>query len=323
MIVALAGGVGGAKLADGLYAELPAGQLVVIGNTADDLVLHGLHISPDLDTVMYTLSGLANPLTGWGIAGDTFQALEMMARYGGPDWFRLGDRDLATHISRTALLHSGATLTHTTAQLITALGIQATLLPMCDERVETIIETPDGPLSFQDYFVHRGCRDQVRGVHVQGIEQATITEAIQEALTKASAIVICPSNPLVSVGPILAVPGMRQAIRRSGVPIVAVSPIIAGQAVKGPAATMLQGLGLEVSAAGVAKVYEDLRPIMLIDEADAALAPAVEAAGARPVAAPILMQTVQDRHSLARRVLQLCGYPLAAVSGNKQASDQR
>ena len=306
MIVALAGGVGGAKLADGLYAELPPDELAVIVNTADDFVLHGLSISPDLDTVLYTLAGLANPETGWGIAGDTFSGLEMLARLGGPDWFRLGDRDLATHITRTTLLRAGRTLTEVAAHLAAALGLRARLLPMADERVETIVVTPEGDLAFQEYFVHRQCRDEVRAIRLDGIERATISPRLDEALSQARAIVFCPSNPIVSVGPILAVTGLRDRIRALGVPVVAVSPIIAGQAVRGPAARMLQGLGLEVSVTGVARLYADLDPVLLIDEADSHLAPEVAAAGARPVVAPIVMRTPGDRRMLARRVLELC-----------------
>ena len=306
MIVALAGGVGGAKLADGLYRELQPDNLAVVVNTADDTVLHGLHISPDLDTVLYTLSSLANPETGWGIRGDTFNALEQLGRLGSPDWFKLGDRDLATHITRTALLRSGSTLSQVSQHFADKLGVQAHLLPMCDERVETIIQTPDGELAFQDYFVRRGCQDTVTGLRLQGIDAASIPPAVRSALARAEAVVICPSNPIVSVGPILAVPGLRDLIRDLQVPVVAVSPIIAGQAVRGPAARMLEGLGLEVSVVGVARLYADLQPTLLIDESDHELAPAVAAAGARPVVAPILMQSEDDRRRLARRVLECC-----------------
>jgi LPPG:FO 2-phospho-L-lactate transferase len=306
MIVALAGGVGGAKLADGLYRELPPGELTVVVNTADDLTMHGLHISPDLDTVLYTLSGLANPDTGWGIKGDSFQGLEMLARLGGPDWFRLGDQDLATHITRTRMLRDGMSLTQVTAALVEALGVRACLLPMCNERVATMVETPDGVLGFQEYFVQRGCRDTVLGLRFAGLEQARPTDDVLDALANASALLICPSNPYVSVGPILALPGVRDLLRRPGLPIVAVSPIIGGQAVRGPAARMLESLGQDVSAYGVAMLYADLQPTLLIDEADAGLAPAIAALGVRPVIAPILMQSLDDRRVLARRVLDEC-----------------
>ncbi|HWE60824.1 MAG TPA: 2-phospho-L-lactate transferase [Chloroflexota bacterium] len=303
MIVALAGGVGGAKLADGLYQALPPDQLTIVVNTADDFTLHGLAISPDLDTVLYTLAGLANPQTGWGVRDETFHGLEMLARYGGPDWFRLGDRDLATHITRTALLREGATLTQVTERLARALGVQARLLPMCDEQVATIVETPDGPLAFQEYFVHRQCRDTVTGIRLEGIEQARISAALDQALGQAEAIIFCPSNPFVSIEPILRVGGLRERLRALGVPIVAVSPIVAGQALKGPAARMLEDLGQDTSVAGIAALYADLNLTLFIDERDRALAPAVRAAGARPVMAPIIMQDQAARVALARRVL--------------------
>jgi LPPG:FO 2-phospho-L-lactate transferase len=280
--------------------------LTVVVNTADDLTMHGLHISPDLDTVLYTLSGLANPDTGWGIKGDSFQGLQMLARLGGPDWFGLGDQDLATHITRTRMLRDGMSLTQVTAALAEALGVQARLLPMCDERVATMVETPEGVLGFQEYFVQRGCRDTVLGLRFAGLEDARPTDAVLDALEQAEALVICPSNPYVSVGPILALPGVRERLRRPGLPIVAVSPIIGGQAVRGPAARMLESLGQDVSAYGVAQLYADLGPTLLIDEADADLAPAIADLGVQPVIAPILMQSLDDRRTLARRVLDEC-----------------
>ncbi|HVA90341.1 MAG TPA: 2-phospho-L-lactate transferase, partial [Chloroflexota bacterium] len=259
--------------------------------------------SPDLDTVLYTLAGIANPETGWGILEDSFNLLEQLGRLGQPDWFRLGDRDLATHITRTHLLQDGASMTEVTRRLAGALGVQANLLPMCDERVETIVHTPDGELAFQDYFVRRHCQDTVLGLRFQGMEQATIPAAVREAVASAEAIVFCPSNPLVSIGPILSIPGMRALLRDRGIPIIAVSPIIAGEAVRGPAASMLSDLGHDVSVVGVARQYEDLRPILFIDEADRDLASAVAETGARPVVAPTLMRTIADRRALARLVL--------------------
>lgn len=323
MIVALAGGVGGAKLAAGLQAVAPPGQLAVVVNTADDFTLHGLAISPDLDTVMYTLADLANPQTGWGVRDESFNGLEMLARYGAPSWFRLGDRDLATHITRTALLREGASLTRVTERLSKALGVASILLPMCDEPARTIVETPDGPLAFQDYFVRRGCRDRVLGIRLDGIEDARISPELDRVLSSAEAVIICPSNPIVSIGPILAVPGMRDRLRALRVPVVAVSPIIAGQAVKGPAARMLDDLGLDVSVVGVARLYADLQPALLIDDQDAALAPQVEAAGARPVVAPILMGDTADRLALARRVLAESDRPYGATTGSRALPKDR
>jgi LPPG:FO 2-phospho-L-lactate transferase len=317
MIVALAGGVGGAKLAHGLYAELPPDSLTVIVNTADDADMHGLRICPDIDTVLYTLADMANPETGWGIQGDSFRLLDQLGRLGRPDWFRLGDLDFATHIARTDLLRSGMGLTQVTRTLAGQLGVRADLLPMCDERVETMVLTPDGELAFQDYFVRRHCTDTVLGLRFQGIEHATITSAVREAIAGADAIVFCPSNPLVSVGPILGVPGMRALLRDRGVPIIAVSPIIAGEAVKGPAAKMLNDLGQGADVMGVARQYVDLNPFLVIDEADRDLAGAVAEAGARPVVAQTMMRSTEDRRALARVVLDLASAGLVQ-SGSVQ-----
>jgi LPPG:FO 2-phospho-L-lactate transferase len=306
MIVALAGGVGGAKLADGLYRALPAHQLTVIVNTADDLDLFGLRICPDLDTVMYTLAGIANPLTGWGIRDDSFAALEMLGRYGRPTWFRLGDRDLATHVARTERLRAGAPLSAVTAELAAALGIQATLLPMSDAPVATRVQTPVGTLDFQDYFVRLHQAETVTGVVFDGIERARPPAAALRALTEAEAVILCPSNPIVSIGPILAVPGLRDAVARHPGPRVAVSPIVAGRALRGPADRMLESLGHEVSAYGVAALYRGLIDGMVIDEADAALAPRIEGLGMRVLVAPTVMGNPDDRVALAARVLAFC-----------------
>jgi len=306
MIVALAGGVGGAKLADGLYRALPAHQLTVIVNTADDLDLFGLRICPDLDTVMYTLAGIANPLTGWGIRDDSFAALEMLGRYGRPTWFRLGDRDLATHVARTERLRAGAPLSAVTAELAAALGIQATLLPMSDAPVATRVQTPAGTLDFQDYFVRRHQAETVTGVVFDGIERARPPAAALRALAEAEAVILCPSNPIVSIGPILAVPGVRDAVARHPGPRVAVSPIVAGRALRGPADRMLESLGHEVSAYGVAALYRGLIDGMVIDEADAALAPRIEGLGMRVLVAPTVMGNPDDRVALAARVLAFC-----------------
>jgi LPPG:FO 2-phospho-L-lactate transferase len=306
MIVALAGGVGGAKLAQGLYGILPPDTLTVVVNTADDFDRFGLHISPDLDTVMYTLAGLANPATGWGIAGDTFAAMAMLGRYGRETWFRLGDRDLATHIARTERLRQGATLSAATAELTAALGVRARLLPMCDEPVATLVDTPAGRLEFQDYFVRRQQQDEVRGVVFAGAEHATLPAAVAAALAAAEAIVVCPSNPIVSVGPILAVPGLRERLAAARAPRVAVSPIVGGQAIKGPAAQMLRTLGHEVSPVGVARLYAGLIDGIVIDEQDAALQPRLEALDLAVRVAPTIMGDRPDRERLAALVLDFC-----------------
>lgn len=302
-IVALAGGVGGAKLADGLYRALPPGGLSVVVNTGDDLYMYGLRVCPDLDTVLYTLSGLADPAQGWGMKGDTGNTREALGRLGAPTWFWLGDQDLATHIRTTERLNQGATLTAVMAELAAALRVEARLLPMCDELVQTRVHTPDGVLDFQDYFVRRGHQDTVLRVEFAGLEQARVTPEVRAAVASAGAIVFCPSNPFVSVGPILGVPGMRDLLRGASVPIVAVSPIVAGQALRGPAAAMLETLGHETSALGVARLYRDIAHGFVLDEADAALAPAIEELGLRVLVTPAVMQSFDDRRRLAAATL--------------------
>jgi LPPG:FO 2-phospho-L-lactate transferase len=303
MIVALAGGVGGAKLAHGLYRRLPPQALTVVVNTADDFDLYGGRICPDADTVMYTLADLANPATGWGLAGDTFATLDMLARYGRDSWFQVGDRDFATHLLRTERLRAGATPTAVAAELTAALGIQAAILPMCDQPVATRVQTPAGLLDFQDYFVRRHHQDAVAGVVFEGAAVARVTPAVAAALSAATAIVFCPSNPIVSVGPILAVPGLRAALAARPVPKVAVSPIVGGQALRGPADRMLAGLGHEVSAYGVAALYQGLIDGVVIDEVDAALAPRIAGLGMAVLVAPTVMADLADREELADRVL--------------------
>lgn len=303
-VVALAGGVGGAKLAHGFQIALaqPA-NLTVIGNTADDFDLYGLHICPDLDTVLYTLAGLANPATGWGIAGDTFATLEMVGRYTGQPWFKLGDRDFATHIVRTERLRRGESLSTVTAALARAIGVNAAIVPMSDEPVATMIDTPEGRLDFQQYFVGRRHADEVIGVHFAGVDAAHPAQEALGALAHADTIVFCPSNPIVSIGPILAVPGMREALAAARAPKVAVSPIVGGQALKGPAAQMLASLGHEVSAAGVAAIYAGIIDGLIIDRLDEALAPRVAALGMQVHVTETIMRSDDDRAELARESL--------------------
>ncbi|MGB3634600.1 MAG: 2-phospho-L-lactate transferase [Rubrobacteraceae bacterium] len=303
-ILALAGGVGGAKLAAGLQATLPPEDLTVIVNTADDFRLWGLHISPDLDTVMYTLAGIANPQTGWGIRHETFGALEMLGNYGDDTWFKLGDRDLATHVLRTAQLNRGESLTEITAKLAAALGVNNSLLPMCDEPVATLVHTPDGPLEFQDYFVHRRQEDEVLGVDLRGIEDARVSTAVSEALTEAEVVVLCPSNPIVSINPILSVPGMTEALYASSAPKVAVSPIVGGKALKGPADRMMDSLGHEVSATGVSRMYKGLVDGMVVDRADAEEEDDIAALGMEVLVTDSVMRDEEDRERLAREVLE-------------------
>ena len=302
-VLTLAGGVGGAKLASGLEASLTPGELTVVVNTADDFDLWGLRICPDLDTVMYTLAGVANPETGWGLDGETFAALDMLAGYGEDTWFKLGDRDLATHVLRTARLRAGESITQVTDHLSAALGVASAILPMCDEPVSTVLQTPEGPLEFQEYFVRRGQRDEVLGVELRGIEEARVTKLVSEALAAADVIVFCPSNPLVSIGPILAVPGMREVLQTSSASKVAVSPIVGGRALKGPADRMLSSLGHEVSAVGVARMYEGLAEGMVIDRIDREERAEIEDLGMRVLVTEAVMHDEADRARLAREVL--------------------
>ena len=310
-VCALAGGVGGAKLAAGLQEALPLGDLTVVVNTDDDFDLWGLRICPDLDTVMYTLAGISNPETGWGLAGESFDVLNMLARYGEDTWFMLGDRDLATHVLRTARLRAGETLTAITDALSASLGVRSFVLPMSDEKISTVLKTPAGLLEFQEYFVRRAQRDEVLGVELRGIEDARLTDAVLGAVAAAAVVVFCPSNPVVSLGPILALPGMREALASSSAPNVAVSPIVGGRALKGPADRMLASLGHEVSAAGVAAMYEGLVDGMVVDRVDGGERAGIEALGMRVLATDSVMRSAADRARLASEVVEF-GAGLAA-----------
>jgi LPPG:FO 2-phospho-L-lactate transferase len=294
--------VGGAKLADGLARAMPAENLSVIVNTGDDFEHLGLTICPDLDTVCYTLAGVANPITGWGRAGETFTALETIGELGGPGWFRLGDRDLGLHLERTRRLHNGETLSQVTQHICRAWGIQARVLPMSDDSIPTSVYTIDqGELPFQEYFVRRQCRPQVTGFSFNNIERARPAPGVLEALTEADQVVLCPSNPWVSVAPILAVPGVRAAL--AGKNVTAVTPIIGGQAVKGPAAKMYAELGIEPSALAVARHYGSLLHGFVLDDIDRSLAPAVAELGMQVLVTDTLMKTPADRLRLAMQVL--------------------
>jgi LPPG:FO 2-phospho-L-lactate transferase len=308
-VVALAGGVGGAKLAEGLAARVADGLSVVV-NTGDDCERHGLLVMPDHDTVFYNLAGIEQVEWGWGIEGDTHATMAQLAAYGEPDWFSLGDRDLALHIARTARLRAGMRLTEICLDLQASLGIAPRILPMADEPVRTEVRTEDGWLEFQEYFVHRRQAPDVHEVRLSGIEAARATPEVHAAFAGTDVIVICPSNPIVSVGPILAVPGVRDAVaaaRGRGVPVAAVSPIIGGRALKGPADRMLASLGHEASALGVARLYADLADVFVLDTVDAALAPAVEGLGLRPVVADTIMTDDPSRARLATIVLEAAG----------------
>lgn len=304
MIVALAGGVGGSKLVRGLYHWLGE-ELAVIGNTADDVVMHGLHVSPDLDTLMYSMAGLSDEATGWGLGGDSFRALEMLGRYGAETWFRLGDRDLGTHLARTEMLARGHRLTEVTAALSAALGVRARILPMCDEPVATFVLTPGGELPFQEYFVRLRTSPEVVGVRVAGIESARATPEVASTLARAEAVILGPSNPIVSLGPILSVRGMREMIRQSPGLKVAVSPIVGDRPVSGPAGRMMQAAGVEVSVRGLARLYADFLDVLVIDRIDAEKAPALRAMGLEVLVTSVLMGAAEDRARLARQVLDL------------------
>lgn len=304
-VTLLAGGTGGAKLAHGFQMALPPGDLSVIVNVGDDTERFGLLVCPDIDTILYTLSGFADREQGWGVAGDTGTALAMLERYGEEAWFRIGDADLATHVRRAHLMRDGSSLTDATAAMAAALGVPSHLVPATDQRVRTLIGTDAGELDFQSYFVRRGQRDEVRAVRFDGVERARPTPAALVALATAELVVIGPSNPIVSIGPILAVPGMREALLASPAPRIGVSGIVAGKALRGPADKMLTSLGHESSALGVARLYAGLIERFVIDEADAALAPAIEALGMAVSVLPTVMRDDADRAGLARALVEL------------------
>ena len=315
-VVALAGGVGAARFLRGLVRVVAPEDVVVVGNTGDDEVFFGLHVSPDLDTVIYTLAGEAGP-AGWGLAGDTFRALEALGRFGEPDWFRLGDADLATHLFRTARLAAGATLSEVTADIVLAFGLKCRLLPMSDDRVATRIDVPAGAdpapgapddpwisLAMQEWFVRERAEPPVRAVRFEGAEAARPAPGVIEAIAEADAVFLCPSNPVISIGPILAIPGVREAVTARRDRVVGVSPIIRGVPVRGPADRLMAAVGLEVSCAGVAAAYADICGSLLVDTADAARLRDVEAHGVRAVIAPILMRDPEGAERLARTALE-------------------
>lgn len=304
-VTLLAGGTGGAKLAHGLQMVLPARDLTVIVNVADDAEHHGLLVCPDLDTIMYTLAGIADREQGWGVAGDTFTAMAQLERYGEEAWFRIGDADLATHVRRAHLMAGGASLTDATAAMAVALGVASHLVPATDDRVRTRLGTDAGELDFQAYFVQRGQRDEVRAVRFEGADSARPSPAALVALATAELVVIGPSNPIVSIGPILAVPGMREALVAAPAPRIGVSGIVAGRALRGPAGRMLASLGHESSALGVARLYQGLVERFVIDERDEALGPAIEALGMAVSVLPTVMRDDDHRASLARALLAL------------------
>ena len=304
-IVALAGGVGGAKLADGFYRARPNADLTVIVNTGDDFTHLGLRICPDLDTVCYTLAGLANPLTGWGRLDESYSALDAIEILGGPTWFRLGDRDLGTHLVRSDLLRAGNSLSEITQKFCQRWGIQARILPMSDEPVATIVHTKsDGDLAFQYYFVRLQCQPEVTGFTFQGIEDARPVPGILEAIQSADLVVVCPSNPWVSISPNLGIQGIRDALVAKK-NVVAVSPLIGGQALKGPAAKMYKELGWEPAALSVADQYKDFITMFLLDSADVADCEEIRQWGIIPYVSDIIMKDIPGRIRLAELILNL------------------
>ncbi|HEX9633966.1 MAG TPA: 2-phospho-L-lactate transferase [Candidatus Limnocylindria bacterium] len=302
-VALLAGGTGGAKIAHGFQQVLPAGDLTVVVNVADDTEWLGLLVCPDIDTILYTLAGVADRERGWGVQGDTFTALGMLARYGVDTWFQVGDADLATHVRRNQLLGEGSSLTDATATMAAARGVPSNLVPATDDRLRTKVQTGDGWVDFQEYFVLRGQADAVRSLRFDGVEEARPSPDALAALAEAELVVIGPSNPLVSIGPTLAIPGMREAILASPAPRIGVSGIVAGKALRGPADRMLVSLGHESSALGVARLYQGLIQRFVIDAADAELAPQIEALGMEVSVLPTVMRSDADRAELARAIL--------------------
>jgi len=303
MLVVLTGGTGGAKLIEGLAAEIDPAELTIVCNTGDDAIFHGLHVSPDIDTITYTLAGLIDTAKGWGITDDTFVVLEQLRRFGNDAWFNLGDKDLATHITRTEWLNTGLPLSEVTDRFRRQLGVKSKILPMSDERVETRVQTPDGEISFQEFFVKERWAREVTSVRFVGAELAKPAPGVLESMQKAEAIVICPSNPITSIGPILAVPGIRDALQQSAAPVVGVSPLIGAAAISGPAHKLMIASGFEASAVGVARCYQGFLDTLVMANEDRACEAIIEAVGVAPVCADIRMGSVADKRRLAREVL--------------------
>jgi len=306
MITALGGGVGASKLLKGLKAVMPDEKLTVVVNTADDITIHGLRVSPDIDTVIYWLSDSVDREKGWGQKGDSFRFLDALKRFGADTWFKLGDLDLATHIFRTDLRQRGLSPTEITAKIAEAFGLSGVdVLPMTDSDVETWVETDSGIMHFQEYFVKERMSPGVSGVKFKGAEHAKPSPGVLEAINNCRGIVICPSNPIISIGPILAIAGIGQALGDAGVPVVAVSPIIGGKALKGPADRMMSGLGLDVSSLGVAKLYRDFLHTIIIDSQDAELAGPIRALGIEAVVMDTIMTDDEKAAEIARKMLEI------------------
>jgi LPPG:FO 2-phospho-L-lactate transferase len=305
MITVLTGGTGGAKFVDGLRYVAPPEQLTIIVNTGDDLEWWGLYVSPDVDSITYVLAGILSSERGWGVRGDTFHCLRAMKDLEEPAWFSVGDRDLAVHLLRTRMLAEGSTLSQVTRAITEKLGLKSRILPMSDQRVQTLIDTPAGELSFEEYFVKRWYQDPVNSVRFAGASETAPAPGVIEAIISAQAVLIAPSNPITSIGPILAVPGVREALARTSAPVVAVSPIIGNAAVSGPAANLMAAQGLEVSIRGVAGAYEHFLDMLVADPSDSELARSMTTGVFQVHCAPIMLGTLEERAQVARTALTL------------------
>jgi LPPG:FO 2-phospho-L-lactate transferase len=319
VITVLTGGTGGAKFVDGLRQVVPAQDITLIVNTGDDLMWWGLYVSPDIDSIMYVLAGLLSRERGWGVKGDTFFCLQAMGQLAQPIWFHTGDRDLAIHILRSKLLAEGKTLSEVTAEIADKLGVKARILPMTNSRVETRVGTPTGELSFEEYFVQRWYQDPVQSIRFAGAGDAEPAPGVIEAILSADTVLLAPSNPVTSIGPILAVPGVREALQRTKARIAAVSPIVAGEAVAGPAGILMASQGLPVSIAGVAQAYHDFLDLLVVDVRDAQAAEDLRKSGLRVHTAKSIMRTPEEKADLARAVLDAVGGPMAAHAGPDQS----
>ncbi|GCF09504.1 2-phospho-L-lactate transferase [Dictyobacter arantiisoli] len=307
MIVVLAGGVGAARFLQGLIQVVPQEEITIITNTGDDRVFYGLNVSPDTDIVIYTLAGVVDEKFGWGIRDDTYHTMQQLTSYGNEDWFMLGDRDLATHIHRTARLREGKTLSEVADELRQHFGLKLRILPMSNQTIETHIQTPAGLFHFEEYMIQRKCSDEVQDVLFVGAQEAKPAPGVIEALKSADAILLAPSNPIVSIGSILAVPGIHDALHETSGMIVAVSPIVGGAPIKGPADKLMRGLHMDVSAVGVARHYRDFLDVMVIDKQDAQLAEAIEDLGIPTSITNTIMSDSEAKANLARHVLNAAG----------------
>lgn len=315
MIVVLTGGTGGAKFVDGLRQAIPQHELTIVVNTGDDLRWWGLSVSPDIDSILYVLSGLLSKERGWGVQTDTFFCLQTMADLGEDAWFKTGDRDLAVHLLRSRLIADGKTLSEATDEIAVRLGVAARIFPMSNDRVETRIQTPSSELGFEEYFVRRRCQDEVLAVRFDGAEQAQPGPGVVEAILSADAVILAPSNPVTSIGPILSVPKIRQALRETSAEVIAVSPIIGGAAILGPAANLMSAMGLPVSIAGVTQAYQDFLDVLVVDTSDSERAKDLKHSRLRVHCTNIMMRTAHDKANLAREVLSQVACEATAHSG--------